>query len=535
VRRERFSFVYLGFTSMVLVVAVLGCWRSPAARAAAATLPPSQTVSGTISEQEIAAATGQLDKLASDLLEATGIPGLAVAVVWQGKTIYAKGFGVRRIDEEEPVDADTVFQIASLSKSIAASVVSRQVGDGVVTWDTPVVSHLPWFALSDPWVTVRVTLADLFSHRSGLPDHAGDLLEGMGYDRRQILERLRYLPLAPFRATYAYTNFGLTAAAESVARAAGTDWASLCRDAIYGPLSMTSTSSRHADFRTRDNRASGHILKADRFELSDSRQPDAQSPAGGVSSSVNDFARWMIMVLGHGRVGEQVVVDEAALLQAVIGHVVSSPSRVPSARTGLYGYGFGVSTKPSGRVVISHSGAFSLGAATNYVLLPSEDLGIVVFSNAFPVGAVEALSAQFMDLVQFGTVSRDWLAAYGALFAPLAAPEGELVGQAPPTNPVPPGALSSYVGTYANDYFGNARVALQNGGLVLTLGPEGQSYPLTHWDADTFVMKMYAESFIEGSLSAVTFDREPSGQESSRMTVELLNENGLGTFPRRPN
>ena len=132
----------------------------------------------------------------------------------------------------ETVDADTVFQIASLSKPVTATIVARQVQAGVVGWDTPVAKHLPWFKLKDPWVTTHVTIGDLLSHRSGLPDHAGDTLEDLGFDRRQVLERLRLLPLAPFRISYAYTNFGFTAGAEATAVASGKDWATLSEDAL---------------------------------------------------------------------------------------------------------------------------------------------------------------------------------------------------------------------------------------------------------------------------------------------------------------
>jgi len=525
----------LAMASLIAAAALLAGGGSPSALAFEATQPPSQTVSGTVTDRQIEDAIAQLDSLASKIMDATAIPGLAVAVVWRGETVYAKGFGLRAVGRPEKVDADTVFQIASISKSIASSVVARQVGEGLVSWDTPIVDHLPWFALSDPWVTERITLADMFTHRSGLPEFAGDILEDLGYDRRQILERLRRVPLAPFRSTYAYTNFGVTAAAEAVAAAAGTDWASLCETAIYGPLGMSSTSSRHADFAARDNRALGHVRSEGGFAVEAQRQPDAQSPAGGVSSSVNDFARWMAMVLDGGRVDGRSLIDEAALLQAMTGHIVSRPTRALDARASLYGYGFNVSTQPSGRVLIGHSGAFALGAATNFELLPSEALGIAAFSNAVPIGAVEALTAQFMDLVQFGAITRDWLAGYGALIAPLLEPEGALVGKSPPSDPAPAGELSRYAGTYTNDYYGEARVDVQDGALAIHLGPADDSYRLAHWSGDTFTLKPRKESFPQGSVSEVAFESGADGSESARMTVELMNENGLGTFVRASN
>ena len=182
---------------------------------------PPQTAGVPIPDGQIDKAIANLDAIASDVMKRSGIPGMAIAVVRDGKTVYARGFGVRKIGESQRIDADTVFQIASLSKSLAATVVAHEVGASIVRWDTPLVAHLPWFKLIDPWVTQHVTIADMFSHRSGLPEHAGDDLEDLGYDRRTVLERLRLLPLRGFRDVYAYTNFGLMAAAESVAAASG--------------------------------------------------------------------------------------------------------------------------------------------------------------------------------------------------------------------------------------------------------------------------------------------------------------------------
>ena len=138
-----------------------------------------------------------------------------------GGSAYAAWAGRRQ------VDPDTVFQLASVSKPLASTVVAGAVGDKAVSWDDPVRTHDPGFALKSPWVSSHVTLADLFAHRSGLPDHAGDLLEDLHFDRPYILRHLRYEPLAPFRASYAYTNFGLTEAALAAARAEGTTWEDL--------------------------------------------------------------------------------------------------------------------------------------------------------------------------------------------------------------------------------------------------------------------------------------------------------------------
>src|SRR3954464_11688314 len=185
---------------------------------------------------------------------------MSVAVVLGGTVTFDDGLVVREIGKDAPIDSSTVFQLASVSKSLAATVVSSVVGDGSVAWESRMADIAPGFALHDAWPTQNVSLADLFSHRSGLLDHAGDLLEDLGFNRAEILHRLRYLePEYSFREGYAYTNFGLTAAAVALAEAVGTSWEDLSAERLYQPLGMTHTSSRVADYLAEPNRAIPHV------------------------------------------------------------------------------------------------------------------------------------------------------------------------------------------------------------------------------------------------------------------------------------
>ena len=431
-----------------------------------------------------------------------------------------------------------MFQLASLSKPIGATVIAQEVGKGTVAWDTPLITHLPEFALADPYITQNVTIADMYSHRSGLPDHAGDLLEDLGYDRAYVLSKLKYEPLEPFRAIYHYTNFGITAGAESVARATGVDWETLSERDIYGPLGMSNTSSTFADFEANPDRAVGHVLVDGEYQAKYVRQPDAESPAGGVSSSVTDVATWLAMVLNEGTTADGTqLVDPAALNAALTPHMRSvEGSLIPpsiTGRAGFYGYGFNVGNDATGRVRIGHSGAFGLGAGTTFLGIPDLDLGIVVLTNAAPIGAAEALSQEFADIAETGSIQHDWRPLYAAAFAPGSAPAGTLAGQTPPANPVAPSPNSAYVGTYQNDYVGPATVSEAGAGLVLTLGPDGRQFPLSHWDGQVFTMVPTGENAPEGSISAVTFEGADGGATpASTMTIEFYDKEGLGVFRR---
>jgi CubicO group peptidase (beta-lactamase class C family) len=483
--------------------------------------------------EKVKAALPRLEKLIEQTLKKTGVPGLAVAVVHQDRVVYLKGFGVRQAGKSDAVDADTVFQLASVSKPVASTVLAALVCKKVIAWDDRVIDHDPGFRLADPWVTRNVTLRDLLCHRGGLPDHAGDLLEDLGYDRTDVLRRLRFQKLRGFRSRYAYTNFGYTAAAVAAARAAGKSWEDLSADKLYRPVGMKSTSSRFRDFSAAKNRALLHAQVKDRWVAKYVRDPDAQSPAGGVSSTARDMARWMRLHLAGGKFqGKQLIATEALAethRPQVISHAPENPATEPAS---FYGLGWNVNYDDRGRPRLGHSGGFALGAATTVTLCPSEGLGIVVLTNTAPVGVPEALSASFFDLVFTGKIEKDWVRIYKERFKAFFQPGYDAKDYSrPPPRKSPPLPWKAYAGTYRNAYFGDSEVSEQKGGLLLRLGPKKTSFALRHWDRDVFLYQPEGEN--AGGLSAVTFTVGPD-RIALRVVIQNLDIHGQGTFTRRP-
>src|SRR5262249_49330394 len=258
------------------------------------------------------------------------------------------------------------FQLASVSKPITSTILAILVSLGLIDWDDRVIDHDPDFSLYDPWVTRAVTLRDLLCHRSGLPEHGGDLLEDLGYNRAAVLHRLRYLnPASSFRSRYAYTTFGYTAAAAAAARAAGKSWEDLAAEKLYRPLGMKSTSSRFGDYAAAKNRALLHARVEGQWVAKYVRDPDAQSPAGGVSSTARDLAQWMRLQLGGGKFNGKQLIAAKALGETHRPQIVSHrPANPATDRAGFYGLGWNVNYDEQGRVRLSHSGGFDLGAAT---------------------------------------------------------------------------------------------------------------------------------------------------------------------------
>jgi CubicO group peptidase (beta-lactamase class C family) len=512
---------------------VVACALVAAGGGVAAAQSPSATPAVPVSPAQIDAAIAQLDGIAQEQMQETGVPGMAIAVVHGDRVVYARGFGVRKAGTSEPVDADTVFQLASVSKPVGATIVARAVGEGQVDWDDPIVKHLPGFRLSDPDATRQVTLADMYAHRSGLPPFIGDILEDLGFGRRDVLRRLRFVPLSPLRAGYAYTNFGLTTAALAAARAAGMSWESLAEETLYQPLGMSSTSSRFTDFENRANRAVGHVKEGDQWVARFQRDPDAQTPAAGVSSSVSDMAKWLRMVLAGGGLDGRRIVGADALTQALTPVTVAGPPSSVDSRALLTGMGIDISTDATGRVRYTHSGAFRLGAATNIAWVPNLDLGIVTLTNSSPVGLAEAVNATFLDVVEQGRSQFDWLDLYGGLFESLLDNPSRLAGKQPPADPDAPRPARAYAGTYRSDFYGLLVITATSDELTMRLGPAGreQSFQLSHFDGDTFSYEPRGESAT--GISAVSF-RGGTSSGPRKVNVEFLDDSGLGDFTKTP-
>ena len=163
-------------------------------------------------------------------------------------------------------------------------------------------------------------------------------------------------------------------------------------------------------------------------------------------------------------------------------------------------------------------------------MIPSLDIGIVVLSNAAPVGAVESIGASFSDMVQFGRVTRDWFSGYEGLFASFYTPAGFTAGEPAPAAAAPAPAAGYCTGRYGHPYFGTVEVREEDGGLVLLAGPQPIKLPLHAWDGSMMVFDIANENAVAGSRSTVTFSGD--GKEASTLEIELFVLNGPARFER---
>ena len=479
------------------------------------------------SQDRLDDAIGELDRIVTDAMDETGVPAVAVAVVSTDEVLHEQAWGVRDTRTGEPVDTDTVFQIASMSKPLSSTIVSALVDEGTIGWDDTLAQHGNPYALSDPWVSEHVTFADVFSHRSGLPGGpAGNDLEAVGVPREEVLERLRLVPLGPFREDFSYSNWAMTLGGEVAAIASGETWEELSQRLLFEPLGMDSTSMSHDDFVADDDRAEGHVLVEEEWVPDFQRNPDGQAPAGGVSSTVGDLAKWAQLQLGGGSFeGDQVVQAETLDLTHTP-HVTKNPAsgEVPADS---YGLGWNIGTNPFGLLEWNHSGAFSTGAATAVKLIPSAGVGIVVLTNAAPIGVAEAIGDSFLDHLFADGDTEDWISLWGDRMGGLYGEPLELPGT---PGEAPAHQLDAYAGTYANDYVGEVTVVVRDGSLVALMGPEAMEFPLTPLGGDDFEYLDSPEVPDHPALASFAFDGD--APEAGAVTFSGFDGAGLGTLSR---
>jgi len=493
---------------------------------------------------QVEKAIQQLKKIATAAFEKSKVPGMAIVIVHKGEPVFLN-FGVRKAGTNDKVTEDTVFQLASVSKPITSTIIARLVGHEVLSWDDPIVKYDPSFRLKDPYVTQHVTFRDLLSHRSGLPDHAGDLLEDLGFKRAEILSRLRYYPLENrFRAEYNYTNYGVTAAgtAAALATKTGQPWETVAANQLYRPLGMTSTSSKFADYAKSPNRAYGHVPADGKWFANGKwaplfeRNADAQSPGGGVSSTTRDLAKWLSLQLANGEFEGEPLIEAAALEETHQPVMVNSFDPM-AGKLSSYGVCWIASTRANGVPIFKHSGEFCLGARTIVSMCPAVDTGIIVLVNAAPTGLPEGLEMSFFDLVFDGKISppngfSDWITFADEQFRKMTEKElhqDKTDYEKKPKDFRPPSLpLAGYAGVYQNRFYGPLTVKANGSTLSMTIGPSAETFALTHFTADTFFIETRGE--MRSGNSGVLF--KISGGKASGLTINAYNSEDLGEFKR---
>lgn len=478
--------------------------------------------------QEPVAPPLSLDAFVASVMEAFEVPGVGLTIVKDGEVIVARGYGVRTLGEPAPVDADTRFGIASNTKAFTATALALLVEDGVLEWDAPVVTYLPWFQMWDPWVTREITVRDLLVHRSGLGLGQGDLMVWPPTDltREEVARAVRDLePIESFRSAYAYDNVLFHVAGLVVEAASGQTWEDFVASRIIEPLGMQNTRVRGTaaleagNVATTHARVDGEVRRIKPFAGTNS------NPAMGMGSTPADMAKWLLVQLDSGRVEGAEPLFKPATTRQLWTPVTPMPIWTPAPelaalRANFRGYGLGfVIQDYRGYKVATHSG-WVVGNVSRLMMVPDMKLGIMVLLNQESSAAYNAITYYVLDHYM-GADDTDWVAAYETVVerSQLSLAERRAEIEAARTADSRPSLpLSGYAGTYTDAWYGDVVVVPDGDGLRIRFSHTPVlAGSLEHWQYDTFVARwddreLRADAFVtfalgpEGDIEEATME-----------------------------
>jgi CubicO group peptidase (beta-lactamase class C family) len=471
-----------------------------------------------------ATALAGLDQYVARAMQKWKVPGLAISVVKGDSMILAKGYGVRKLGDPTPVDAHTMFAIGSATKAFTGATVGLLVDEGKVGWDQPVTAYLPWFEMYDPWVSREIRVRDLLTHRSGLA--RGDMLWfGTRRTREENLRAVRLIkPTWSMRTRFGYQNLMFLAAGEVVHAMTGKSWDDVVAERLFGPLGMTESNTSVRLLDGNANVATPHAELGDSIVIVPYRNIDNVAPAGSINSNVVDMAKWTRLWLGGGQFNGRRILSEATVKEAMTPQIAINDAfwrRLVGDETNFLTYGFGWAVSDfRGKKLVWHGGNID-GMSAMVGFLPGEKIGVTVLTNLnqseITLPLVEWISDRLMGL-QPKDYSSELFARAEAIDREgrerLARREAARV-----PNTQPSLALDKYAGTYLNDLYGTATVALESGHLTVRYdaNPNGIG-DLRHWHFDVFeavmrdrILGRIPVSFelgADGKVARMNFDLE---------------------------
>ncbi len=462
-----------------------------------------------------------LDEYVARSMKTFEVPGISIAIVKDGKVVLAKGYGVRKMGDPAPVNENTLFGIGSNTKAFTAAAIATLVDQGKLNWDDPVYERLKGFEMYDPYVSKEMRIRDLLCHRSGLGLGEGDLMfwPHTSFTRDDVVYRLRYLkPATSFRSHYAYNNLMFVTAGQVVAANSGESWDAYLREKIFLPLGMNSTNTSTDNYREGDNWAHPHSKVDGKLQAIPFENLDNAGPAGSINSSASDLAKWVIVQLNRGKIPgtdkslfAEKDSQEMWSQQTVVPFNEETPEELKALRPHFAGYGMGWFLRDyKGRKLVGHSGGVA-GFVTRVLMVPEENLGVIILTNAEEDFAFESILYHVLDSY-LGGPTEDYTAAFKSVEDKDRKKADETMAKAAAArdaNSKPSLPLEKYAGDYSDPWYGTVTIRSENGGLLLNFLRTSKGLAdLQPWQYDTFKAH-WRDRTVEDAF--VTFALKPDG------------------------
>jgi CubicO group peptidase (beta-lactamase class C family) len=407
------------------------------------------------------------------------VPGISIAIVENGKIVYAKGFGKRNANGN-PVTPSTIFDIASLTKSFTATLLALQIDQGKYTWSTTVHTLYPPFRLYSSKTTKAFAVRDLMAHNSGLPEDALEGLGDFGYSTQAIMGAVRFVkPVAPFRHVFAYQNVFSNFAEYIIQRASSKNYTKILHQDLLIPLHMDQTYTRIEPILNNLT----NVAQPFQYYLGQNYPYPKDSPyltkmwalkpglaGGGIHSSVVDLAKWLIFNMNKGFTGDAQIVSKKNMAFIHMPQTIISKAKNGEIEL-AYGEGWYIDKKAYKPYTVLYHAGGGTGTHSFMAYIPEKKLGIVILTNQWGNKVPEVLYQRFFDL----SLKRplvDWNKIYLEKYRKKTSSQENIL-LSDPCQHGKKTDLNKYIGTYYNSIYGKLIISAdKNNQLALSIGPQ---------------------------------------------------------------
>ncbi len=327
------------------------------------------------------------------------IPGIAVVIVKNGQIKYLAGYGVTNLDHPSPVTPQTIFDLASCSKSFTALAILLLENDGLLNLDAPIGDYLPDLRFANSGVEQIITIRDLLNHTSGLP---GVFSEPLAFHQGD--DAMTKLSIAikkvhlnrPVGSSFEYSNMNYSLLGAIIENRSGQKFEDFMQDRIFFPVGMNNT-TLYPEVAADKDRASGHQLRFGQILVSDIEIYRSATPAGWVMSTAEDMGKWLLMQLNDGKLDDRQVIPEESILKSHKPAV----EYIENGEQVAYGSGWLSTTSPDGTRVIWHGGD-TPNFVAEMILVPEYDFGISMLVNGQTNDHIHDIAVNIVNL-ELGT------------------------------------------------------------------------------------------------------------------------------------
>ncbi|MCP4417732.1 MAG: serine hydrolase [Chloroflexi bacterium] len=471
-----------------------------------------------------------IDQYANQVRNDFNVPGLAVAIVKDDTIVLAKGYGVRKLGNTQPVTENSLFGIASISKSFTAMALGLLVDEGKLKWNDPVTKYIPSFQLYDSYATREVTILDLLVHRTGLASVSGGTMwYGSDYDRSEVVHRLRYLkPVSSFRSEFAYQNNMYLVAGQIIPALTGKSWDEFVAERIFTPLEMHSSNTSIKAFDLGSDVFQPHAIINGKLQVVEPRNYDNVGPAASINTTALELAAYVRLLLKGGQYKDQ------QLYSAEIAHdlwtphtLIPIPKEYPTEYRSLmpqfhYAYALGWIVQDyqgKGQRKVSHSGGID-GMRSLLTMIPEKNLGIVALANN--EGPAPWILTNIILNLYWGATKTDWYDVAQKEWKQKSEKRSQDFENSYVPNTLPSLDLKKYVGRYYSELYGDIEIKIRKELLSLHFfHTTAFTAQLTHWHYDTFRIE-WQDPIIPDGLLAFVLDAHGQIKEICLEQMNLL-------------